>query len=445
MASTGRPRNNERRQERQQAFLAAFARSGLLSRAAEESGIVAQQHHRWVKEDEDYAAVFNVQKMRTAALAQENRKPMGCPEGFRYTSGPRAERRHANQERFLEALAVSGIVADAAKQTGVGAATHASWVREDEEYAARSAEILEATAAIREKLIGERIGEASRERWGDPGRREAWGEFQRSTWTPGKRDAAAQRIHDRMDDPASREDWLTKTRKSREFTACGNPSYFDQIDTPEKAYWLGFIVTDGCVRGFASGSLRLVIKLARKDRGHLEILHRDLQAKRPIRDTEEWTKPPGSDEHKLRPASTLDVCSPQIVNALVSHGVIPRKTNTVEPWNGPADLMRHYWRGVIDGDGTFGTYDGEAKMGLCGSQALVEAFLEWAHGICGTTARARQSKAGNRMHWLAQIGGNNRLPVLLSVLYDDAPVALTRKKAESDHIVHGKPLAATLF
>ena len=131
------------------------------------------------------------------------------------------------------------------------------------------------------------------------------------------------------------------------------------------------------------------------------------------------------------------------MNALVSHGITARKTDTVEPWDGPADLMRHYWRGVIDGDGTIGTYDGEAKLGLCGSRALVEAFLEWAKGICGTTASPRQGKQGNRRYWLLALGGNRRLPQLLAALYDDAPVALARKKAEADHIVHGKPLAAT--
>ncbi len=445
MASTGRPRNNERRQERQRAFRAAFARSGILSRAAAESGIVAQQHHRWLKEDEDYAAVFNVQKMRTAVLAQQNRKPAGCPKGFRYTTGPRAERRRINQERFLEALAATGIIADAAQETGIGAGTHVMWMRDDEEYAARTAEILEATAATRQKLVGERIGKASRERWDDPGRREAWSEHQRTNWTPEMREAAARRSRDRMHDPEFREEWLAVSRKSREFAACGNPSYFDEIDTPEKAYWLGFITADGMVTGFRSGSLQMVIKLARKDRGHLEILHQELQAKRPIRDTEEWSKPPGTSERKKRPASILNVCSPQVVNALVRHGVTQRKTDTVQPWNGPGRLMRHYWRGVIDGDGSIGTYDGEAKLSLCGSRPLVEAFLEWARGICGTTAQARQGKAGNRRYWLTAIGGNVRLARLLAVLYDDAPVALARKKAEADLIVHGKPFSPTLF
>lgn len=259
------------------------------------------------------------------------------------------------------------------------------------------------------------------------------------------RDAAGQRNLDRMADPEYAARWLAKSRKSREFAACGNPSYFDEIDTPDKAYWLGFIATDGMVTGFKSGSLRLVIKLARKDRAHLEILHRALQAKRDIRDTEEWSKPPGTDERKKRPASVLDVCSPQIVNALVSHGITARKTDELQPWDGPADLMPHYWRGVIDGDGTIGTYDGEAKLGLCGSRPLVEAFLAWARGITGTTASPRQGKAGNRRYWLLALGGNNRLPPLLAALYDDAPVALARKKAEADHIVHGKPLMPALF
>ena len=39
----------------------------------------------------------------------------------------------------------------------------------------------------------------------------------------------------------------------RQQIPCDNPGYFDQIDTPAKAYWLGFISADGCVTGFKRG------------------------------------------------------------------------------------------------------------------------------------------------------------------------------------------------
>ena len=428
--------SNERRQEQQDAFLAAFAKTGIISRASEESGVIFTQHHRWAKNDEAYAVRFAELKRQTAVLAAETRKPPGPALGTRQ-SGPRAERQRENQERFLAALAVTGILADACKGTGIPQATHVYWANHYPEYKSAAEAVLAETTELRKTTIADRIGAGSRKAWDDPERREAWSEHQRSSWTPEMREAAGQRNVDRMADPEYMERWLAKSRKSREFAACGNPGYFDEIDTPDKAYWLGFITTDGMVTGFRSGSLRLVIKLARKDRAHLEILHRALQAKRPIRDTEEWSKPPGTDERKKRPASILDVCSPQLVNALVSHGITARKTDTVEPWDGPAELMRHYWRGVIDGDGTIGTYDGEAKLGLCGSKPLVEAFLAWAKDICGTTASPRQGKQGNRRYWLLALGGNQRLPKLLFALYDDAPVALARKKAEADHIVDG--------
>ena len=440
--------SNERRQEQQQAFLAAFAKTGIISRASEESGVISTAHHRWMK-DAAYRARFEELKRQTAILAAETRKPPGPAMGTRQT-GPRAEQQRLNQERFLAALAVTGIVADACKETGIPQATHNYWTRNYPEYASATEAVLAQTEDVRKQAIAARVGAGSKRKWDEPGRREAWGEYQRGTWTPEKRSDAAERMRKRMaPDSPEKAGWLADQRRRREFTACGNPSYFDQINTPDKAYWLGFITTDGMVTGFKAhaakaGSLRLVIKLARKDRPHLEILHRALGAKRPIRDTEEWSKPPGTAERKKRPASILDVCSPQIVTALVSHGITQRKTDTVQPWNGPPDLMRHYWRGVIDGDGTIGTYDGEAKLGLCGSRPLVEAFLEWAKGICGTTASPRQGKQGNRRYWLLALGGNKRLPPLLKALYWDAPVALARKKAEADYIVHGMA-TATLF
>jgi len=225
----------------------------------------------------------------------------------------------------------------------------------------------------------------------------------------------------------------------RERLAGDNLTYFDYINTPDKAYWLGFIGADGCVTGLDSGNPRLVIKLARKDREHLTILHRALQARRPIRDFEEMSK------GRKRPYSALTIYSGHVTEALGRHGVTPRKTNTLDPWAGPATLMPHYWRGLIDGDGSITISSKGVWISFVGSEAVVRGFLAWAHEVCGTRATSRQGHQGNKRYWVTQVGGTRRVLELLAVLYDDAPTALTRKKALADLAVHGTPLQPTMF
>jgi hypothetical protein len=438
----GRPPDLEKRAQQQEAFLSVYARIGLVGAALKEVGLHMPAHYRWLEADADYAQRFAELEQESAGLAKLNRKPH--PRGYRI-KGSRVELRHQKQEAMLAALAKCGILEQAAAEANTTVTSFHTWCREDETFAARAREARVLAEPERQRLMHERAGAAATAIWSDPGRREAQRERQQNIWTPEMRAAAGQRNHERLADPAYRAQWLAKSRASREFVACENPWYFDQIDTPEKAYWLGFIATDGCVRGFNSGSLRLVIKLARKDRDHLVLLHEALKAKRPIRDVEEWAMPPQSTERRLRPYSVLDVCSPQIVNALVSQGITPRKTNTLQSWDGPAALMPHYWRGVIDGDGTISISDQDIKIGLCGSVDLVEAFRAWAESICGTTAKARRGDRGGRNYWLLYIGGMRQVPVLLYALYENAPVALARKKALADLAVHGKPLQATIF
>ena len=140
--------SNERRQEQQEAFLAAFAKTGIISRASGESGVIFTQHHRWMKDDDAYAARFAELKRQTAVLAAETRKPPGPAIGTRQ-SGPRAERQRENQEKFLAALAVTGIVTDAVKETGIPQATHNYWTRNYPEYANATEAVLAETEEVR--------------------------------------------------------------------------------------------------------------------------------------------------------------------------------------------------------------------------------------------------------------------------------------------------------
>lgn len=213
----------------------------------------------------------------------------------------------------------------------------------------------------------------------------------------------------------------------RKFTAHNRPSLFRVIDTPEKAYWLGFLNADGTIVGVNPGNLALQCSLARKDRAHLVKLRSFLGIEREIWDYEARTI-----GDVLRPYSRLICQERPVVMDLVRHGILPNKTGRETPWDGPADLMPHYWRGMVDGDGSV---PGKSfSVTLVGSYEVVAAFIKWANAACGSRVNPSRDKRSPD-HWRACIGGRFQVPVLVSVLYHDAPVALDRKMA----------LAAPLF
>jgi hypothetical protein len=81
---------------------------------------------------------------------------------------------------------------------------------------------------------------------------------------------------------------------------------------------------------------------------------------------------------------------------------------------------------------------------LLGSLDVAKTFAAWANRIAGTHVNATPKKPSTTS-WCVQVGGSIRVLGLLRALYDDAPVALTRKKALADLALHGKPLQASMF
>lgn len=199
---TGRPVNAERRQERQDAFLAAFAQTGILKQAAETSGIVTSQHHTWMRTDPDYAARFAQTAESAAGLAATNRVPHA--RGYRQ-GGTRGAKRRENQEKFLEALRHTGLAADAAAHVGIAKGTYNVWMRTDADFAARANEIFAATEHVRAQTMAERRSRGSKAAWDDLDRRDDWARRQRDEfWTPERRAQQAQRMAEAAATPEGR-------------------------------------------------------------------------------------------------------------------------------------------------------------------------------------------------------------------------------------------------
>jgi hypothetical protein len=196
-------------------------------------------------------------------------------------------------------------------------------------------------------------------------------------------------------------------------------NFFDIIDTEAKAYWLGFIMADGCV----TDRNRIKVAIAASDVGHVEKLRTALRSDHPVRIThsEGGFNPHDSAEFSIR--------SDALVAGLAAHGVCERKSLTATPPMLSADMTRHFWRGMVDGDGYITSTDRGGRLrwsiGLTGSLATSEAFAAFAASICGTKSTVQR----NNSIWKLTVSGNTKARAVMDHLYGNAAVYLDRKMA----------------
>lgn len=186
-------------------------------------------------------------------------------------------------------------------------------------------------------------------------------------------------------------------------------TFFERIDTEAKAYWLGFILADGCI----TVDYRLAIHLHHSDVDHLYKLRVDIKSTHPICIRE---------NNKGDKYCEFVICSFCIYESLLRLGIKPRKSGKETHISVPNELERHYWRGVIDGDG----HIRKGAVNLIGSKNVVQAFRKYVKGLCPSfdrTIENYQPSEGVHYLWV-------RKPfykAVLSRLYCNASVYLERK------------------
>lgn len=118
--------------------------------------------------------------------------------------------------------------------------------------------------------------------------------------------------------------------------------YFQEIDTPAKAYILGLLTADGCI---TTGTGQLTLALHTKDRDAVEFMRDELCPDTRI--TERMVR--------TSEMAYLHVQSPQITEDLARHGVVARKSLIIRwPETVPGFLEGSYLCGYFDGDGSLG-------------------------------------------------------------------------------------------
>lgn len=134
-----------------------------------------------------------------------------------------------------------------------------------------------------------------------------------------------------------------------------NERYFDTIDTELKAYFLGFIVADGNVRISKNGIKTFQMMLQSSDKYVLEKLLDELgcYVRKYNEETEKMTNLKVKPRYiKSKDEYNIQIHNQYIYDDLVSHGIVPNKTfATYIPSGIPEELIRHFIRGLFDGDG----------------------------------------------------------------------------------------------
>lgn len=211
----------------------------------------------------------------------------------------------------------------------------------------------------------------------------------------------------------------TRAETHRQYHA--DDSFFDSISTEEQAWFLGWIVTDGSV---AKRNPTLSFTLQRRDRCVLETFLRLLKSNYPIRDADIQTK-----GGRLCPVSSIAIRSDGICRGLLANGIGPAKTYTCRPWEGPPHLMRHYWRGVIEGDGSFVKKRQIVKtIDLSGTRAMVEGFAAFVSQQAPDAHPYYTPGTLKNRGWQVRFGKNSTKKAICRTLYDGATVFLPRKR-----------------
>lgn len=199
-------------------------------------------------------------------------------------------------------------------------------------------------------------------------------------------------------------------------------SFSEKFGTEECSYFLGFALADGSV---SKHTFNFTIK--REDGYILRRLQEFLGANYGYHESSIYDKRTCKEYHR----ATFSVGDPALLKDLSTYGITPRKS-TEEKVLGVDYLNdRHFWRGVVDGDGHVNlSYKGRgaAALVLVGSEDVVNKFYEFIlHNIEGASKRTIGSHTyKNKTLYKIQITGDDARN-LTKLLYKDSGIHLIRK------------------
>lgn len=196
--------------------------------------------------------------------------------------------------------------------------------------------------------------------------------------------------------------------------------YFSNIDSPIKAYWLGFLFTDGSVDHYRSTG-RIRLQLQQQDIEILEKFKEDLGIESKII----------YDKRQNSVCCSIEFTDEQIYNDLAKYNIIPNKTYAIDkiPYEKiPQKFLHAYALGLFDGDGSLYCSDNYSTDVCINYTAYHETEVEDFQNLINKLANIEtKNKNFFTSAWHTQWRGRKQVLSILDVLYDNSPRYLKRK------------------
>jgi hypothetical protein len=200
---------------------------------------------------------------------------------------------------------------------------------------------------------------------------------------------------------------------------------FFRVWSPEMAYVLGYWWADGYMRHREDNGAHLV-EISSNDREHLELIAQTIGGKHGF--------------HKVSGTLScyeIEFCSKELYNDLLALGGMPNKSNVIGFPSVPTDLIIHFVRGFVDGDGTLAWNGDRPVLQIySGSSQLLR---DMALAIEEQTGIPAPNVVANRALWYLK-WSTTRAKCLAAWLYVENPgIALDRKAAIAARFLDWQP------
>lgn len=209
-----------------------------------------------------------------------------------------------------------------------------------------------------------------------------------------------------------------------------NSEYFSDINTEEKAYWLGFCFAECWVekttdkrRSSSVSGLRFGIELSMTDHEHLRKLKKALNSKAPIGKRVRHGK-----TKKIRTCS-LRIGDPVLCKSLSTFFPIGKKAGVLVFPKLPQELIAPFIRGFFDGDGciTSNGYVSIRSNSLGFLKRIKQIFVSIGVGSSSKDIHKEVVIHKNRVYTSYKYTKCKDAPRILSWLYSNSTTHLSRK------------------